>query len=126
MLFPTNINFTHNVFYDTSHLSKDDKVLLLEDAIKKSTHFHVDKLDMNLAYHRTTIKNANIFGYLDIIFEHKNHFVFIVRNATNPELTHIEVGISTLNHNPEYFIFIYMDIKELDYFLSKYNIMKKL
>jgi len=119
----------NDYFYDIKHLSLDEKKDLLIDAKKRSYHWHVDLL---LHLRRERIKYyrfKNILKKLDNV----THFVFISRGGyydgkkmkPNRFLNQfiIEIGFCTKDN---YFLFINLSTKHIDYFIEKYKLYKVL
>lgn len=125
--------YVNDIFYDTTHLSIEEKKNLLFDAKAKSFRWWIDKHDeysirkrVHRARFKTMLKKLN----------KKSHFVFIERggfinenNKHNKSLGRfiIETGFSTMaEHEGDYFLFIDLDKKHLNFFIEKYNLDKTL
>jgi hypothetical protein len=127
--------YIQDIFYDTTHLSIEEKKNLLLDAKTKSFRWWIDK--HNERSIRRRIKHARFKTMLKRLDE-KSHFVFIHRggyaneqnNITMPKSLgrfRIETGFCTMGEQDgDYFLFIDLDLKHLDYFIEKYNLNKRL
>lgn len=117
------MDYEHDSFYNTNHLSVDEKKKLLYEAKEKSYDWHVDKLDCKESFNRKSIE----MEFEEVIekMSSKSHFVFIHRRGykTNTPLFkwRIETGFSSLS-SPNFYLFINMEEKFLDYFIKKYNL----
>ena len=124
--------YVNDVFYNTDHLSVEDKKNLLRDAKNKSYNWHIDILDDSIA--RKMIKYARFEKYLKMI-DDDTFFVFIVRGGFlnkiklsrkwNWNSFCIQTGVRTMT-TPDYFIFINVDLKHFDYFKEKYKLNETL
>lgn len=124
-----------DIFYETNHLSIDQKKKLLLDAKEKSYDWHVDKLDCNASFARQKQKYFRFNKIIKMFEESKfKHFVFINRKGfVTPQkikklrMTEfcIETGIRISdpnNVNIDYFLFIYINEKHLEFFIKKYRL----
>jgi len=115
-------------FYSIDHI--EDKKSFLIDCISRSFKVKVEKLDCKESFTRLDSQKT-IHEILEMIpYCDYTHYVFILRESFIPidideyGEKYIETGIR-LNQNindPDYFIFIYIDIKHLDYFIKEYNL----
>lgn len=119
------MEITQDIFYDISKLSLEKKTELFTEAYNKNTFFRCDFLDCNVSWARQTIANADFKKYIKLL-TNKSHCVFIIRKPRLlDEEPYIETGFSTLVNTPDYFMFIYLDIKDLSYFVEKYKLEKR-
>jgi len=107
------------MFYKVSHLDLKTKNSIIQDSIDVCNEYQIDILDCNVSWAR---QRSDLT--LDEIMEKLNddcHFVFIEREDYFSKEKHGEVGFSTLK-DPSYFLFIFMDIQELNKLKDKYNL----
>jgi len=125
--------YVQDIFYKTEHLSIEDKKNLLLDAKEKSYCWWIDK--HNERSIRERIKHARFKSVLKHLND-KSHFVFIMRGGFtdankkwNKSLGRfiIETGFCTMGYSDgDYFLFVDLDTKHLDYFVQKYGLNEKL
>ena len=121
----------------TYEIPDDEELDLLYDAKEKSYEISLDELDCSKACSR--VSTGKTFDeivdiYKKSNFEHsilQRHVVFQVRNSgfhVTHKKDHILVGMRTCeNHSIDsidYFIFINVDKKYLDYFIDEYRLKK--
>lgn len=133
------MTYISDIFYSVDNLTLRQKVNLLIDAKEKSYFWHVDKLDCKISLARKRQKYFRFNKIIKMFKESKfKHFVFINRKGfleaknlsyfRNTEFC-IETGIRISdpnNVNVEYFLFVYINEKHLDFFTEKYNLKKLL
>jgi hypothetical protein len=123
--------YEHDIIYNVSHLSIDKKKELLLDAKEKSYQWFIDKHDERGI--RQRIKYARFNTILKLL-DNKSHFVFIERGGYVDDINSkrkkwlnnfiIETGFCTMGRNGgDYFLFINLDKKHLNYFIGKYNLL---
>ena len=125
--------YIQDIFYDTTHLSIEEKKNLLLDAKAKSFRWWIDK--HNEYSIRKRVHRARFNKMLERL-NNKSHFVFIERggfinenNKHNKSLGRfiIETGFCTMTEpDGDYFLFIDLHKKHLKYFIEKYELNKKL
>ena len=125
--------YIYDIFYDTTHLSIEEKKNLLLDAKAKSFRWWIDK--QNERSNRERIKYARFNTMLKRLNK-KSHFVFIERGghvggkkSIDKALGRfiIETGFCTMSeYQGDYFLFIDLDKKHLNFFVEKYNLNKRL
>lgn len=126
--------YIQDIFYKLDHLSLNDKKNLLRDAKKLSYFWHIDILEES-SISRKRIKYARFESFLKKLDE-KTYFVFIKRGGYFENLSNvsrkwyinsfcIQTGVRTMT-TPDYFIFIDVDLKHLDYFKEKYRLNETL
>ena len=121
--------YVQDIFYNTSHLSIEEKKNLLLDAKAKSFRWWIDKHDERSI--RQRIKYARFKTMLKRLNK-KSHFVFIERGgftdsekSTDKSLGRfiIETGFCTMGEfEGDYFLFIDLDKKYLNFFIEKYKL----
>jgi len=115
-----------NTFYDLDDLSLENKIALLKDAYDVCFEWWADELDCKKSWQRQKIDVAFDEMIDKINDSDKFHFVFIIRdrvyNDENPT-RYIEIGYSTLSGNPDYFLWIMVDLRHLTHFLARYKIL---
>lgn len=123
--------YEHDIFYNVSHLSINKKKELLFDAKNKSYQWFIDKQDEHGV--RQRIKYARFNTILKLLDE-KCHYVFILRGGGNGKKGNrcryefiLEIGFCTMSRNDgDYFLFINLDRKHLQFFINKYELYKTL
>lgn len=107
------------MFYKVDDLDLETKISIIKDSIDVSYDYHIDILDCSKSWAR---KRSELT--LDEIMEKlddKVHFVFIEREDYFTKEKHGEVGFATVK-DPSHFLFIYMDVIELNKLKDKYNL----
>lgn len=125
--------YIQDIFYNTTHLSIEEKKNLLLDAKAKSFRWWIDKHDEKKI--RRRIKHGRFKTILDKM-NNKSHFVFIDRGGFFDRKKSIDkslgsfiiqTGFCTMTEqNGDYFLFIYLDKKHLNFFTEKYRLNKRL
>ena len=125
--------YVQDIFYDTTHLSIEEKKNLLFDAKAKSFRWWIDK--HNESSIRKRVHRARFKTMLNRLNKN-SHFVFIERGGFVSENKKydkplgrfiIETGFCTMGEfEGDYFLFIDLDKKHLNFFIEKYNLNKKL
>lgn len=113
-----------DTFYNLNYI--ENKRAFLEDCISRSYRIHCDELDCSKSLSRVKIdKTANEILDISDIKNSFNHWVFIIRDDMFylEERDYIEAGIRTGN-GPDYFIWIYIKLENLNYFVKKYDLKK--
>ena len=107
---------------DTFYKIGKNKIALVNESRKLSFRNFVDELDCSKSFARKNTDKT----FEEILELYKKdsgfkHITFVVRN--NDPIKSIEVGIRVTGENSiDYFIFIYVDLKYLDYFIKKYKL----
>lgn len=109
-----------HTFYNTSGLTIETKVDLLKSAKELSRRWWVDVLNMGNA-RRELVEMS--FDEMVSKLNNKCHFVVIMRNNPFNDESYGEIGFSTIMDNPECFLFIELEFKNMVKILNKYNIM---
>lgn len=127
--------YINDIFYNTEHLSINEKKNLLIDAKEKSYAWFIDKHDEHSI--RQRIKYARFNTMLKLL-DNKSHFVFILRGGTLNDINNntknktihqfiIETGFCTMGKKDgDYFLFIDIDKKHLNFFINNYNLFNTL
>lgn len=97
---------------------------ILYDAKEKANEIFLDELDCSKSWARTTTDKT--FDEIIEIYKGSSfqHVVFIEDNKSVvfPKMRdRLEVGLRTSGNSKDYFIFIYLDKKYLNYFVEKYD-----
>jgi len=112
-----------HIFYKLDNI--EDEKLFIEDCISKSFNVKCDELDCNKSWSRTNSKKT-YQEVLEMIPKSSFlHYVFILRDSIiSPGEKYIEAGLrlNVSPFEPDYFLFIYIDTKHLDYFIKKYDL----
>lgn len=112
----------YRIFYKFDY---NRAVELLYDAKEKANEIYLDELDCSKSWARTTTDKT--FDEIIEMYKDSNsfrHVVFIEDNKSVvfPKMKdRLEVGLRTSGNGKDYFIFIYLDKKYLDYFVEKYD-----
>lgn len=112
--------FKQHEFYETTGLSLEEKINLLNDSFKLNRKWWVDELDVSKSYSRQKIEMSydDILGY----FNNSCHFVVIQRNGYDDPYG--EIGFSTLGRDPEYFLWLILELDDLYDITNKYKLEK--
>ena len=111
-------------FYSLAKLDNDKLRDFFIDAIELSYDSHIDILDCSQSFRRqqcTTktmkemIENANT----------KHHNVCIDRSVQNDMSSYGEIGYCTITKEPDYFLYIFVTLENLQILVDKYNLMMK-
>jgi len=96
---------------------------LIKEAIDKSYFIKCDKLDCNISFAR---ENSDLS--LEEILKYKENenldFIFIKRHNPFDNSENIETGYYFDLNGITYFLFIYCNIKYLDYFVKRYRLVE--
>ncbi len=117
------MNYQRDIFYSTEKLSFEQRRQVLLDAKEKCYKWHVDILDCKVSWARQYID----MSFEDIMqkFNNSAHFVIINRKGYKEEEFNLEIGFSTMI-DPSYYLWIHLKESEIDYFIEKYKLLKKL
>ena len=105
------------VFYNTQKLSLKQKDQICYEAKERSYTWWVDKKD---SWRREKIEMD--FDEIMAKLSPTCHFVIIQRDVSG-EGIYLEVGFCTMRETPEYFLWIYCKIENLEFFIDKYKLM---
>lgn len=111
--------YLHDIFYDHKHLTKEQKIELMQEAKPLVFEWWVDILDCKVSFHRQRIEMS--FEEIMDKFTDKCHFVFIHRRGHIYDNDYIETGFCTFGQ-PEYFLWLHVEIDKLSYFVEKYRL----
>lgn len=100
-------------FYDTSGLSLEEKLAILDGAKEKADRWWVDILDCSVSIRRQKIEMS--YEEIKNKLANDSHFVIIHRN-NSPVEDHLEIGFSTMGAEPNYYLWIYLDVKYIPEF----------
>lgn len=116
-----------DIFYNLDYI--EDKRAWMEDCIDQSYNVKCDELDCSKSFSRI-MTTKTVPEILDIIDKAGFiHWVFIIRHPVIPldgKIPYIEAGLRISEGYLgaiDYFIWIYIDIKRLDYFIEKYQMV---
>jgi hypothetical protein len=107
------------MFYSVNDLDLKIKTSIIEDSIDACYEYHIDILDCSKSWARQ--RSDLTLNEIKEKLTDDCHFVFIERENYFTKEKHGEVGFSTLK-DPSYFLFIYMDVNELNKLKDKYNL----
>jgi len=107
-------------FYKTKSLTLPLKVSLLQEAYAASTDYHFDFIDtaISMRRNRTYVRFEDAMKILD----ESCHFVVIHRRSPYGDDEYGEVGFCTLARHPEYFMFIYIKLEDLEKLVERYKL----
>ena len=116
--------YKHDIFYRTNHLTLEDKINICTDAKLKGYHWWVDILDCRKSWMRQRIDMS--FNRILTMLKEGTHFVVInrfpiIKIPFKGVDTYLEIGFRTMT-GPDYFLWMYVDIKWLDFFTFKYGL----
>lgn len=117
--------YTHDEFYDLTHLSKNETIDLFYDAKERSYHWWVDVLK-NLFRTRVEMNFEEIIKKYDeschAVFTYRRGYVPQNQNSVNDIWRwKLEIGFSTMV-GTSYYLFIHVEQDELKYFVEKYKL----
>lgn len=110
------IKFENDIFYNITNLSLEKIRELLEEAHNLSYYWHVDVL-------KKVKRELEIMPFEKIMEKcvKESFFVFIFRRGYSNWTWFLEIGFRTMT-NPDYFLFIDVDPKYLDYLVDKFGL----
>lgn len=117
--------YIQDVFYNTDHLTIDDKIQLCRDGYGKCYEWWIDKLDCSISWGRQKIEMSldDILKKLD----NSCHFVVIHRKGyeENKDIDiwkwNLEIGFCTME-NISHYLWIKIEETEIPYFINKYKL----
>ena len=117
-----------NTFYKTEHLTLEEKESICLDAKLKCYHWWVDILDCRKSWARERIDTE--FNTILEKLKDGSHFVVIHRHPIikipfKGVDDYLEIAFRTMT-GPDYFLWVYVDIKWLDFFMGKYKLERML
>jgi hypothetical protein len=107
---------------------KNKSLELLKEAKELCSEIHLDQLDCSKSFFR--VKTEKSFDDIVEIAKKSSfyHFTFIYRKSDCQFIMngqdYIETGISVINDCVDYFIWVNLETKHLDYFVQKYGLEK--
>ena len=107
------------MFYKVGDLDLQTKNSIIRDSIEVSNEYQIDILDCSKSWARQ--RSDLTLDEIMLKLNDDSHFVFIEREDYFTKKKHGEVGFSTLK-DPSYFLFIFMDVEELNKLKDKYNL----
>lgn len=109
-----------DIFYKPiDELNTDYKQLFI-DAKEKSYKWRADILDCRISWNRMIVF-ADFYDILKLL-DKKSFITIIHRKPLFIDPEHLEICFCTMS-SPEYFLWIMCDMKHLDYFIKKYNLV---
>ena len=110
----------HDTFYAIHKLSKTKQLELFLDAKSKCDTWRVDKKDDTYTRREMIYMSFDdIVKIFNTTYTNKHHVVFIHRLHIDVTL---EIGFCTMGLDNDYFLFINVKPKHLQYFIDKYNL----
>lgn len=108
--------FENDIFYNITNLSLEKIRELLEEAHNLSYYWHVDVL-------KKVKRELEIMPFEKIMEKcvKESFFVFIFRRGYSSWTWFLEIGFRTMT-NPDYFLFIDVDPKHLNYLVDKFGL----
>lgn len=113
--------------FNTNNIDKETAIKILKDAYNICENFQVDILDCRIAWYRRTV-NMTFQNFIKLHMYDDAHFsIFIRKNLIDRVAPHkyIEFSIRSMT-TPDYFLWINVDIKHLQYFIEKYKLVRLL
>jgi hypothetical protein len=107
-----------NQFYNTRHLTVEQKIQLCREALPFATHWWVDELDCSKSWLRVKIDMP--FEEILTHLNQKAHFCVVIRDHANKP--YLEVGFSTMNAGKDYFLWLNLNIPEGEKLLAPYGL----
>lgn len=108
-------------FYNTSHLTLDERRSLLLKAKAKCLRWWTDKLDCSVSFARQSIEMS--FDEIMGKFSNRCHFSVIHRRSDREN--HLEVAFSTLDaFGPTYFLWIEVDPSLIPEFVDEFQLRR--
>jgi len=98
-------NYIPDKFYNIDNIN--DKISFLKDCISKSYDVKIDELDCKVSYRRQISKSLKVENIFEMINSDKC------------------VHIYYKGDDIDYFLWISMDLKHLEYFIEKYELSAK-
>jgi len=109
-----------NTFFDTDHLSIEEKDTLLRDSKDRCYEWWVDTLDCSISFSRQKTQ----MEFEDILKKLTNDCLFTIIHRKFIE-RHLEIGFCTLSGAPDYFLWIKCHESDIQYFVDKYKLKVK-
>lgn len=118
MVVQQEMNYNPDIFYDINRLSLKKKEALLREAKEKATRWWVDSLDCTKSYSRQTVE----MPFDEVMKKLPGSLcVFIHRRGYEDWEWCLETGFRTMT-NPDYFLWIDVDQKEIEGLVKKYGL----
>lgn len=126
------IQSDRDVFFDLKNSSVRKIKEILEWANNKGFNTFVDMLDARVSFARTkadkTFEEVLDLIHKDVFFRivlRKNTNLFLIVSDEAIDGDYLEIGVRNIDVNDkEYFIFIYLEPKYLDYLLDNYDLTR--
>lgn len=108
-----------HLFFDIHHLSLQERISIINAAVKVNTKLRIDKLDCSISYSR--VSSDMTFTEIMELFDMESHFVVIHRNDISE---YGEVGFRTSSYGIDHFLWIYTSVDDLYKIVNKYKLEK--
>lgn len=109
-------------FYDIGKLDNAKLKAFFKDAVDLSYDSHIDVLDCSKSFRRQQCTTKTIQEMVDGA-NTKHHNVCIDRSIQHEDSLYGEIGYSTITTEPEYFLFIFVTLENLQILVDKYNLI---
>lgn len=113
------MSYTPDIFYKLDHFSLKEKKDILYSANLLSYKRFIEFLDCEESFTRQ--KSNLSFDEIMSKCTDECHFVFIRRIHVDRS-EYGEIGFCTISQTPEYFLFLYVTIDDLEYLIDKYKL----
>ena len=116
------MRFGEFIFYDSDHLSMDEKLSMFNDCMEVSYEWHADTLDCSVSYSRRWFDCT--FEEILAHFTNRCKAVVIDRGVSSgsKDREHFEIGFCTFTSPVEYFLFIRVDSEKMPPVIEKYRL----
>lgn len=111
-------------FYDLTKFQNRNKLReFFKTAIMLSYDTHIDVLDCNISFRRQNCTTKTIIDMLNDV-RLANHNVCVDRSVQHEGSNYGEIGYCTMG-NPNYFLYIFVTLENLQCLVDKYNLEMK-
>ena len=111
-------------FYSLSKLDNDKLKAFFKDAVDLSYDSHIDILDCSKSFRREQCTTKTIQEMVDNA-NTKHHNVCIDRSVQSDTSQYGEIGYCTITKEPDYFLYIFVTLENLQVLVDKYNLIMK-
>jgi hypothetical protein len=109
-------------FYNINKLSTVDLKKFFKEAIMLSYDTHIDILDCDISYSRQRDNTKTIQEMIDDS-NSSYHNICIDRSIQYKKSNYGEIGYVKISGNPQYFLYIYVSLDNLEKLTKKYNLI---
>lgn len=109
-----------NGFYNLKNIEDEETLKsLFKDALSVATESWVDILK---GFRRERYDSLTPLEYIKTVLSLKDHNVVVNRKAYHSTLDYAEIGSSTLKIGDNLFLFIHINLEDLEKLVEKYNL----